>query len=364
MKIALNMSTLRGYGSSLIGKQLLRCFANRTDHSFRVWVPTSWAVGGPHKNLDVRQVQPGTLRKLATDQFAFRWSIKDCRVLLSLTDTSIVAAPLPHILMLHQAHLVVPWRELDFLPPGGVARFAAMRAYFRMGMGSVNMFIVQTQFMKSTLHKVWEVPLDRISVIPSGSADVANEGGWSPDPAVPPYILYAAGAAAHKNHRLFSDLLCALRRRGVRVRVKLTVVPDSVPDLAAAAARAGVAADLDYIGHQSQRAVFHLLRGAVAAVIPSRLESYGLSYVEAMRVGTPVIAADLPFAREACGPAAIYCDVNDGWSFGEALCSLLEDPALALSLSSAGRERAGQLAHTWEKVSDAYLEVVEALVGG
>ncbi len=40
---------------------------------------------------------------------------------------------------------------------------------------------------------------------------------------------------------------------------------------------------------------------ADALILPSVLESYGLPLVEAMVMGLPVIAADLPHARLLCG---------------------------------------------------------------
>ena len=51
-----------------------------------------------------------------------------------------------------------------------------------------------------------------------------------------------------------------------------------------------------------------------ALLIPSLLESFGLTYFEAMSFGRTVIAADTEYARAACGDAAFYfrpCDASD-----------------------------------------------------
>lgn len=48
-----------------------------------------------------------------------------------------------------------------------------------------------------------------------------------------------------------------------------------------------------------------------ALFLPSYLECFSASYVEAMLVGIPIIASDLPFARTVCEDAAIYFDCDN-----------------------------------------------------
>ncbi|PKP95428.1 MAG: glycosyltransferase family 1 protein [Alphaproteobacteria bacterium HGW-Alphaproteobacteria-14] len=54
------------------------------------------------------------------------------------------------------------------------------------------------------------------------------------------------------------------------------------------------------------------LRGARALLMPSFAEGYGMPIAEALAVGTPVIASDLPAHREAGGAAPDYLDPLDG----------------------------------------------------
>ena len=69
-----------------------------------------------------------------------------------------------------------------------------------------------------------------------------------------------------------------------------------------------------------------LLRSATALVSLSRAEGYGLPLVEAMSVGTPVIASDIPIFREVGGDAAAYVDPASPTEFAAAVHSLQDEP--------------------------------------
>ena len=94
-------------------------------------------------------------------------------------------------------------------------------------------------------------------------------------------------------------------------------------------------AELERIVPQGASVVFHngvtdaeydrLLRRATALVSLSRAEGYGLPLVEAMAVGTPVIASDIPIFREVGSDAAIYVDPVSPAQFADAVGQLRDD---------------------------------------
>ncbi|MFV0317475.1 MAG: glycosyltransferase family 4 protein, partial [Microthrixaceae bacterium] len=92
-------------------------------------------------------------------------------------------------------------------------------------------------------------------------------------------------------------------------------------------------------GEVSDEELHDLYRGADLFVAPSRFESFGLIYVEAMAHGLPVIALDAGAATEVLdGTCAILADASPD-SLGDAIVQLIDDPALRDTLGAAGRSR-------------------------
>jgi alpha-1,2-rhamnosyltransferase len=67
-----------------------------------------------------------------------------------------------------------------------------------------------------------------------------------------------------------------------------------------------------------------LYRHAAAVILASSVEGFGLPLVEAMRLGTPVIASDIPVFREVGGDYPLYFPLGQPGALNEALTSLRE----------------------------------------
>lgn len=86
-------------------------------------------------------------------------------------------------------------------------------------------------------------------------------------------------------------------------------------------------------------------------------ESFGISLVEAMAAGLPVVASDIPGYREVVtdGVEGVLVPPRDPEALAAALVRILREPRLAERLGGAGRERA--LAFDWPIVVDRLEEL-------
>lgn len=95
--------------------------------------------------------------------------------------------------------------------------------------------------------------------------------------------------------------------------------------------------------------------GCDLIVVPSLDEGFGLPALEAMAVGTPVIAANRGALPEVVGDAGILVDPPEAGVFAGMVARALADPPLLAEMSRRGRERARNF--TWERTAAETLAV-------
>ena len=86
-----------------------------------------------------------------------------------------------------------------------------------------------------------------------------------------------------------------------------------------------------------------LYAGARAFVLPSRYEGFGLTCLEAMACGVPVVAANRAALPETCGDAALLVDPDDPDAVGVALQQAVSDAAVQDRLRESGLRRSAAL---------------------
>lgn len=108
-----------------------------------------------------------------------------------------------------------------------------------------------------------------------------------------------------------------------------------------AAARAhGLDQTVDFLGFVED--TVELWRAADVYVQPSRDEPFGLGVLEAMMLGKPVVASAVGGLRELVidGETGLLVAPGDARALSDAICRILDDPALAARMGAAGAERA------------------------
>lgn len=149
-----------------------------------------------------------------------------------------------------------------------------------------------------------------------------------------PYVLTVGSQTARKNLSALAQTARALAARGV----ELVAVGGGRPQFAR---EAGLPVRM--LGHVSDAELPGLYAGALAFVLPSLYEGFGLPCLEAMACGTPVVAADRGALPETCGDAALLVDPLDQDAIADAVLAALGDEGLR----ERGLRRAAQF--SWER---------------
>jgi glycosyltransferase involved in cell wall biosynthesis len=104
-----------------------------------------------------------------------------------------------------------------------------------------------------------------------------------------------------------------------------------------------------------------LCAGALALVLPSWLEGFGLPPLEALALGTPSVLSDLPVYAETIGDGALRFPPGDEDALAGALHAVAADPALRAGLLERGRSASAEL--TWERAAHQTREVLAEAAG-
>jgi alpha-1,3-rhamnosyl/mannosyltransferase len=123
----------------------------------------------------------------------------------------------------------------------------------------------------------------------------------------------------------------------------------------------GLEGRVRWLGKLPHESMPVLYAAADVLVYPSIYEGFGLPPLEAMAVGTPVVAGLASCLPEVLGDAALLVPPKDDRGFAEALESLLVDRALREKMVRLGMARAAS--YTWERCARQTMEVYRDAAG-
>jgi glycosyltransferase involved in cell wall biosynthesis len=112
-----------------------------------------------------------------------------------------------------------------------------------------------------------------------------------------------------------------------------------------------------YLGKPGREELVQIYNAADVLIAPSLHEGFGLTLLEAMSCGTPVITSRVSAMPEVVGDAGLLVDPTDPSAIANAVCHLLKDISCRQSLIDKGLARAKQF--TWEAVSEKIAQVYE-----
>ena len=197
----------------------------------------------------------------------------------------------------------------------------------------------------------------RVRVIPLAAPPQAIPAGDVPND---PYILMSGGLEPHKNPwPVFSAL--ALLPEPLRLVMTGPWGGRRMRLLRDYAHRAGVLDRVDFLGHVPASRLAALRQGAVAVVVPSLKEGFGLPVLEAMEAGVPVVASDTPALREVGGDCPRYEDpfYPEGWA--DAIAEAWQEPGRRKAASIGGPSRAQQF--TWDRTTELIVQAYHEVLG-
>jgi glycosyltransferase involved in cell wall biosynthesis len=196
----------------------------------------------------------------------------------------------------------------------------------------------------------WGIPAERIAVVAPGVALPERKTAFQ-HPG--PYLLAVGALEPRKAPELLAAAFARARERGL----KADLVFAGEGRLAARVRGPGVRV----VGQVSDDQLDALYRGALALVVPSLLEGYGLPLREALARGVPAVVSDLPSFGVELSPAVLRVPPGDVDALSEALLRIGGEVGLRDRLASAARGTVEGL--TWEAAARGTRAVFAEVVG-
>jgi glycosyltransferase involved in cell wall biosynthesis len=190
-----------------------------------------------------------------------------------------------------------------------------------------------SEAVKSDIVTTFECASDHVMVTPNGVGEQFSDEGPKAEGR---YVLYVGNDKPHKNVGVLVDAITRMK--------DITLVLTGAPfERFRSRERVVVSGFVD------DAELAALYRGAIALVMPSGEEGFGLPALEAMASGCAVITSNAPALVEITGDAAFHVEPNLE-KLVDAMQRVASDDVLRQTLARRGIERAKHF--TWTRCAD------------
>jgi glycosyltransferase involved in cell wall biosynthesis len=376
VKVAIDIRRMTEFGVGTYIRNVVRTLArlDRESKYFLVGSPVKVAECGP---------LPGNFHTvpLASADDTFKGNV-DFRAIVRRLNCDVVHVPhlfwMPRLLNCPYMLTVHDLLEHMYGSRGASSFRRSLHFYFtRRVLRGAARIIAVSQFTKNEVHKLLDIPDDRIEVVYNaiderflrGHASDADRDLIAQRYQVSyPFILYAGAIRPHKNVvriiEAFSALKSELAKDERLVDLKLIIIGDDLsshPRLRRTVVRSGVQNDVRFLGFVPIEVLRIFYDVAKVFVFPSLYEGFGLPPLEAMAHGTPVVTSNTSSLPEVVGNAAIIVNPENVFEIRRGLQRALLDCDVRDRLKQRGYEQAQRF--SWMNSVARILEIYREVAG-
>lgn len=208
--------------------------------------------------------------------------------------------------------------------------------------------IVPTRYWQGILMANYNLPKGKIIVTNEGVSEVFYSKSIADiDLPEQPYVLYVGNVYPHKNIPTLLSAISELNGEMLLIIVcARSVFTERTEKLIA---KHNLQKYVKFLGNVSERELVSLYKNARALVFPSLIEGFGLPGLEAMAVGTPVIAARASCLPEVYEDAAIFFEPMDASELAQKINLVHTDLKLRQELVAKGKKQVKK--YSWAKMA-------------
>ncbi|MEP7131772.1 MAG: glycosyltransferase family 1 protein [Acidobacteriota bacterium] len=227
-----------------------------------------------------------------------------------------------------------------------------------LGLRRARAVLTVSEHSRRGIARIYRIAPERISVIPEAADPIFFEPAVRQAPRPRPYLLFVGGLSPHKNIAVVLEALKHVPAVDLLLAGPFATDVFHAEDVAAMVASAALADRVEWISEPSDSVLRDLYSEALALVLPSFDEGFGLPAIEAAAAGTPSILSDSTGAAERLAGSALLFDPREPAQLAAHVRNLLDDPLRRSALGADARKSAFLL--TWDLAAAAVEKTVEA----
>ncbi|HXT70241.1 MAG TPA: glycosyltransferase family 1 protein [Vicinamibacterales bacterium] len=281
---------------------------------------------------------------------------------------------LPAVVTIHDA---IPERFPELTLPTWKDRLA-WRAKVKLALRQAKLVLTVSEYAAREVAKYLRVSPDRLRVTLEGVSEVYRPSRSTAEvraaadrarlPEGASWLMYVGGFGPHKHVDLVVRAHAEVMKRHPDRKLMLVLVGhhqdgfhSDVTGIRSVIKDCGTDHLVRWVGFLPDGEVRHLHSGALALVLPSASEGFGLPAVEAARCGTPVIATTESPLPEILEGGGIFLKPGDVGSLVEAIERMWADEAGRKAMGAKALERASAL--SWPRAGRVALAALEEVAG-
>ena len=234
------------------------------------------------------------------------------------------------------------WKTLTFNPKMRTKMYNIMQ---RALLRKANYIITQTETVRGGLLRVTGLPENRVKVVPNVLPAVLRDLDPTPLEGDGKWIEVAAvgGQMPHKNLEIIPKVLYILKEKYqlMNVRFHTTLPANSGVWWRIENGLKAYGLEENVVNHGNMRLVdlADMYKHCRFCFLPTVLETFSASTIEAMYFDLKTVASDLSFNKEVMQDACLYFEPMNAKSAAEKLAQIIGDKALQDELSGKMKER-------------------------
>ncbi len=303
-------------------------------------------------NMTPAQGSVGHLRRLLWTQFQLPKIYQELKA-------DLIYSPIPEAPLYSNSRYIV--MAHDIIPLRFPRRTSPLTNYFRYVVPQVlhqaEHIICNSQATAQDLITYYGVAAHKVTPILLGYDATNFYPREKSAPSQTPYFLYLGRQDPYKNLEGLIKAFANIPDQDYHLAIAGSTDPRFTPKLKQQAQELGVASRVQWLNYLSYQELPVVISNAVALVLPTFWEGFGLPVLEAMACGIPVITSNLASLPEITGYAAILINPYDITAITSAMVTITQDSDMRSQLSQLGIKQAQKF--SWAKTGTKTKEVLQ-----